>query len=279
MGKHHEPEDLAAPLRQVEVLMGQGQAMAEAVRAIGVDGDDVLPVAPRVWRAEARPRRSRFAQRRGAAAEAAGAGEHAPAPSGRGSHAGEAGAQGSRVGKLLSAPRRRAAVEHVRGKLGVSERFACRALGQPRATQRKAPRTGEDEAALTRDIIALARQYGRYGYRRITALLRAEGWCCNHKRVERIWRRERLRVPPRQPKRGRLFDPLRGPSLRGIAFGDGSTTVPVCGCGRSGRTRLGLRLRRGPPPRRRRSRSPGRAQAQDAERGRRVQPRVSLHPR
>jgi putative transposase len=57
-------------------------------------------------------------------------------------------------------------------KLGVSERFACRVLGQPRATQRKEPTTADDEAALTRDIIALARQYGRYGYRRITALLR-----------------------------------------------------------------------------------------------------------
>ena len=64
-------------------------------------------------------------------------------------------------------------------QLGVSERFACRVLGQPRATQRKAPRTADDEAALTRDIIALARQYGRYGYRRITALLRGAGWLVN----------------------------------------------------------------------------------------------------
>ncbi len=67
------------------------------------------------------------------------------------------------------------------------------------------PGTADDEAALTGAIIALARQYGRYGYRRITALLRAEGWRCNHKRVERIWRREGLRVPARQPKRGRLW--------------------------------------------------------------------------
>ncbi len=61
------------------------------------------------------------------------------------------------------------------------------------------------EAALTAAITDWARQYGRYGYRRITALLRAEGWACNHKRVERIWRREGLRVPARQPKRGRLW--------------------------------------------------------------------------
>jgi putative transposase len=64
---------------------------------------------------------------------------------------------------------------------------------------------GDDEAALRMSIIGLARQYGRYGYRRITALLRAEGWACNHKRVERIWRAEGLKVPARQPKRGRLW--------------------------------------------------------------------------
>lgn len=67
------------------------------------------------------------------------------------------------------------------------------------------PRTADDEAALTRSIIDLARQYGRYGYRRITALLRTEGWHTNHKRVERIWRVEGLKVPPRQAKRGRLW--------------------------------------------------------------------------
>lgn len=78
-------------------------------------------------------------------------------------------------------------------------------LGQHRSTQRKAPKAADDEVALTADIMALARQYGRYGYRRVTALLRAEGWRCNHKRVERIWRCEGLKVPARQPKRGRLW--------------------------------------------------------------------------
>ncbi|MBL6459106.1 transposase [Belnapia sp. T6] len=63
----------------------------------------------------------------------------------------------------------------------------------------------DDEAPLRESIIGLARQYGQYGYRRITALLRAEGWSCNHKRVERIWRMEGLKVPARQPKRGRLW--------------------------------------------------------------------------
>jgi len=87
----------------------------------------------------------------------------------------------------------------------VSERRACAALGQHRSTQRKLPRGGDDEARLTADIVALARQYGRYGYRKIAELLRRAGWLVNDKRVERIWRREGLKVPTRQPKRARLW--------------------------------------------------------------------------
>jgi len=89
--------------------------------------------------------------------------------------------------------------------LDVSERRACRVLGQNRSTQRWPCSPREDEARLTADIIRLAEQYGRYGYRRITALLRREGWTVNAKRVERIWRREGLKVPQKQPKRGRLW--------------------------------------------------------------------------
>jgi transposase InsO family protein len=96
-------------------------------------------------------------------------------------------------------------VRHVQSVLGVSERRACRTLGQPRSTQRKARVVSADEAALTEAVVLLAAEYGRYGYRRITALLRAEGWRVNAKRVERIWRREGLKVPRRQPKRGRLW--------------------------------------------------------------------------
>ena len=81
-------------------------------------------------------------------------------------------------------------MDHVRQKFRVSERFACRVLGQHRSTQRKVPRGHPDEDALTADIITLASQYGRYGYRRITALLRDAGWVVNVKRAERIWRRD-----------------------------------------------------------------------------------------
>ncbi len=87
----------------------------------------------------------------------------------------------------------------------MSERRACRVLNQPRATQRYEPKVSNDEAALTKRIIEVACEYGRYGYRRVTALLRQEGWHVNHKRVERIWRREGLKVPQKQPRRGRLW--------------------------------------------------------------------------
>jgi putative transposase len=77
----------------------------------------------------------------------------------------------------------------------VSERRACAALGQHRSTQRKVPRGRPDEERLTTDLIALARQYGRHGYRKIAGLLEQAGWIVNDKRVERIWRREGLKVP------------------------------------------------------------------------------------
>ena len=93
----------------------------------------------------------------------------------------------------------------MRAALGCSERRACKTIGQHRSTQRKPKVIRDDEAALTADIIRLASEYGRYGYRRITALLRREGWTVNFKRVERIWRREGLKVPQKQPKRGRLW--------------------------------------------------------------------------
>jgi len=67
------------------------------------------------------------------------------------------------------------------------------------------PRGPEDEERLTADIIELARLYGRYGYRKIAEFLRRAGWQVNDKRVERIWRREGLKVPAKQPKRGRLW--------------------------------------------------------------------------
>ena len=90
-------------------------------------------------------------------------------------------------------------------RLGVSQRQACKTLKQHRSAQRRLPKIKSDEAALTAAIVDLATRYGRYGYRRITALLKQAGWRVNSKRVERIWRQEGLKVPARQSKRGRLW--------------------------------------------------------------------------
>lgn len=90
-------------------------------------------------------------------------------------------------------------------KYGISERRACRALTIHRNIMRYNKRRADDEDRLRSDICRLALCYGRYGYRRITALLKMEGWQVNHKRVERIWREEGLKVPQKQKKRKRLY--------------------------------------------------------------------------
>ena len=91
------------------------------------------------------------------------------------------------------------------GQAVVSERRACRVLRQVRSTQRRWRSPPDDEAKLLRRMVELATEYGRYGYRRVTAMLREEGFRVNHKRVERLWRREGLKVPAKQPKRRRLW--------------------------------------------------------------------------
>ena len=93
----------------------------------------------------------------------------------------------------------------MRSQFQVSERRVCRVLGQRRSTQRRLPQGRADEGRLVADMIELTRQYGRYGYRRVAALLRDAGWQVNDKRVERLWRREGLKVPMKQPKKGRLW--------------------------------------------------------------------------
>ena len=106
----------------------------------------------------------------------------------------------------MSPAKRRAAIEHVKGVFPeVSERRFCRLMSQARSTQRRRPQRRPDEDILTGRILELASAFGRYGTPRITALLRREGWCVNHKRVERVWKQEGLKVPSRQRKRGRIW--------------------------------------------------------------------------
>ena len=96
-------------------------------------------------------------------------------------------------------------MEQARRKYGVSERYACRVLGQWRGTQRYLPMDRTDEEALSEAMIDLAIEYGRYGYRRIAVKLREAGWQVSTDRVQRIWRQEGLKVPQKQKPRGRLW--------------------------------------------------------------------------
>lgn len=113
---------------------------------------------------------------------------------------------------MVSPARRRTAVKHLQECLDASERQACRAIEQPRSTQRYRPQVQDDERVLVAQMHEQVRQHPRYGYRRVWALLRAEGFRINRKRVHRLWRREGFKVPARQHKRRRL-----GHSDNGIA--------------------------------------------------------------
>jgi putative transposase len=99
---------------------------------------------------------------------------------------------------MVSPARRRDAARYVQRRHKVSERRACRLVGQHRSTQRDRRLEPAYELQLVARMNELAASHPRYGYRRIWALLRAEGWRVNRKRVERLWRLEGHRVPPRR---------------------------------------------------------------------------------
>ena len=104
----------------------------------------------------------------------------------------------------MTAAQRRQAARQLQEQFGVSQRRACRVLGQPRSTQRQAPKAKEGEQRLVARILELVRRHPRYGYRRVWALLRREGFRVNRKRVYRLWRQQGLRVPRKQRKKRRL---------------------------------------------------------------------------
>jgi putative transposase len=104
----------------------------------------------------------------------------------------------------VSPARRRRAVEHLRSTFQVSERRACRVLGQPRSTQRQRPTGKEAEGRLVARMLELVQDHPRFGYRRIWALLRREGWRVNRKRIYRLWRQQGLKVPRKRRKKRRL---------------------------------------------------------------------------
>ena len=192
--KPFTPEQIVGKLRQIEVLVSQGKTVPVACREAGIVEQTFYR-----WRKEYGG--LQVAQARKLKAQ----GDHRHRGLSRGgSGGGKADLEGHRPGKLISPERRRQAVRHAREQ-GLSERHACRLVGQPRGTQRYQPTQRDDEDQLTQAILALASEYGRYGYRRITALLQQAGWPVGKDRVQRIWRREGLKVPAQQKPRGRLW--------------------------------------------------------------------------
>jgi len=101
----------------------------------------------------------------------------------------------------VSPERRRRAASHLQGRFGISERKACRLTSQHRSSQRYRRVLLPEEAVLRERLRLLARRHPRYGYRRIHAILRREGWACNRKRVQRLWRDEGLRLPAKARRR------------------------------------------------------------------------------
>ncbi len=95
-------------------------------------------------------------------------------------------------------------MEHLQKSFRVSERRACRMVDQPRSSQRHASTKAAKDATLCERMISLSRENPRYGYRRVWALLRREGWEVNKKRVQRLWREADLKVPAKQHKRRRV---------------------------------------------------------------------------
>jgi transposase InsO family protein len=111
---------------------------------------------------------------------------------------------------MVSPARRREAVQQIEQTLEVSERRACQTIGQPRSTQRYRPRRSDQDRPLVQRMCELVRQHPRYGYRRMWALLRAEGFRVNVKRVHRLWRKEGFKVPRKQHKKRRLGSSVNG---------------------------------------------------------------------
>ena len=194
--KRHTPEQIITGLREAEVGLARGKSVKLISRELGITEQTYYR-----WRREYGGMKVSQARRLKELERENGRLKRAVADLTLDKLIVEEAAQG----KLLSPERRRRCVVRVRQQLGASERRACRVLGQPRTTQRRARKVASDEGALRGDIVRLASRFGRYGYRRVTDMLRIEGWGVNHKRVERIWRQEGLKVPERQPKRGRLW--------------------------------------------------------------------------
>ena len=220
--KRHKPEQIVTLLRQIEVETANGKTTPQACR----DAQITVQTFYR-WRKEYGGLKLNQAQ----ATQGTREGERQAQASGGRAVFGEADPEGCSSGKLLSPERRRAVVELTRRKYGVSERYACRVLQQWRGTQRYLPMHRTDEDVLTQAMIALAIEYGRYGYRRITMELRKAGWQVGKDRVQRIWRR------------GGVESTAETEATRAVVV---ERRVHVCGCGRNVPTTSGATISSAP---------------------------------
>ncbi|NOX94508.1 MAG: IS3 family transposase [Alphaproteobacteria bacterium] len=190
------PEEIISKLREAEVYLAEGITVGEVIRRLGVN-----KITYYRWRKEYGGMKVEQAKKLKDLEKENGRLKRLLADA----ELDKAILKEAAGGKLVGPSRKREFIEHACDMPGVSERRACRLLHQHRSTQWRKPKRADDDDALTFAIIELASIYGRYGYKRITALLRADGWHVNHKRVARIWKREGLKVPIKQPKRSRLW--------------------------------------------------------------------------
>ena len=193
--RRHTPEQVIRKLREAERMLGEGKTIPEAAKELGISEQTYHRWRNQYGGMKANDaKRLKELERENSTAEA----------DRRRQGARESGVEGDRQGKLVGPARRRQAVAMLRDRLGVSERWACRVVGQHRSTQRHEPKTAEDDAALRAELRKFSVERPRWGYRRAHHRLRELGWEVNRKRVQRLWREEGLRVPQRKRKRRRL---------------------------------------------------------------------------
>ena len=196
--RRHTPEQIIRKLREAERMLGEGKTIPEAAKELGISEQTYHRWRNQYGGMKANDaKRLKELERENVTLKAIVADQALEV---------RALKEGGREGKLVSPARRRRAVAMVRDRLGVSERWACRVLGQHRSTERYEPKRAEDDAVLRAELRQFSKDRPRWGYRRAHHHLRELGWDVNRKRVQRLWREEGLRVPQRRRKRRRLGD-------------------------------------------------------------------------
>ena len=203
--RRHTPEQVIRKLAEGDKLLAQGKTIEEVARHL-----EITESTWHRWRNQYGGMKADDAKRaQGARAGERPAEEDRGRPGPRHRHA-----EGAEPGKLLTPDRRRRAVVALQEQFGVTERRACRVVGQPRSTQRlPAPVPTDDELALRAFLRDFSLRRPRWGWRRAAKAARSAGWRVNDKRIHRLWRAEGLRVPYRKKKR-----PLRGIGVNVGAF-------------------------------------------------------------